>query len=276
MTNLSIDGAKLAEGKCIVKPWSNENYPELDATKDTMRCRSASTALNEGEFCTVAAGSTMSVHMHESGPDDIAISDSHRGPVLAYMALAESNGVGDVWFKIFEDGYDSSSKVWAVETFIKNNGKIDLVIPADIAPGDYLVRSEIIALHEGDRVYGADKDAGAQYYPSCARITVTGTGTAKPQTYAIPGIYDKNDPGIVYNLWGDKPYVIPGPPVYVPGKAPAAAKVTPVKSQSTSSEQEPTTTPTPGLPKAQPCVRKRSIGQRNEVRARRIKARQEM
>ncbi|KAJ2565492.1 hypothetical protein GGH12_001416, partial [Coemansia sp. RSA 1822] len=96
--------------------------------------------------------STMSVHMHESGPDDIAISDSHRGPVLAYMARADSNGEGDVWFKIFEDGLDSSSKVWAVETFIKNKGKIDLVIPADIAPGDYLVRSEIIALHEGDRV----------------------------------------------------------------------------------------------------------------------------
>ncbi|KAJ2120137.1 hypothetical protein IW147_005329 [Coemansia sp. RSA 720] len=161
MTNLSIDGEKLSVGKCIVKPWSNENFPELDATKDTMRCRSASTALNEGEFCTVAAGSTMSVHMHESGPDDIAISDSHRGPVLAYMARADSNGEGDVWFKIFEDGLDSSSKVWAVETFIKNKGKIDLVIPADIAPGDYLVRSEIIALHEGDRVYGADKDAGA-------------------------------------------------------------------------------------------------------------------
>ncbi|KAJ1752757.1 hypothetical protein IW139_002259 [Coemansia sp. RSA 353] len=275
MTNLSIDGTKLAENKCIVKPWSNENFPEVDATKDTMRCRSASTTLN-GEFCTVAAGSTISVHMHESGPDDRPISESHRGPVLAYMALADTNGEGEVWFKIFEDGYDSSSNVWGVDTFIKNNGKIDLVIPADIAPGNYLVRSEIIALHEGNRVYGADKDSGAQFYPSCALITVTGTGTATPKMYAIPGIYDKNDPGVLYDLWDDKPYVIPGPPVYVAGKAPAAAKVPPVQSQPTSSVQEPTPTPTPGLPKSKPCVRKRSNGRRNKVRARRIKAHQEM
>ncbi|KAJ2147196.1 hypothetical protein IW136_000227 [Coemansia sp. RSA 678] len=273
MMNLSIDGTKLAENKCIVKPWNNKNFPEVDATKDTMRCRSASTTLNEGEFCTVAAGSTISVHMHESDANDRPISESHRGPVLAYMALADTNGEGEVWFKIFEDGYDSSSKVWAVDTLIKNNGKVDLVIPADIAPGKYLVRAEVIALHEGNRVYGADKDSGAQFYPSCAMISVTGTGTATPKMYAIPGIYDKNDPGVLYDLWDDKPYVIPGPTVYVAGKA---AKVPPVMSQPSSSEQKPTTSPTPALPKSKPCVRKRSNGLRNKVHARRIKAREEM
>ncbi|KAJ2502838.1 hypothetical protein GGH96_000708, partial [Coemansia sp. RSA 1972] len=140
-------------------------------------------------------------HMHESGPDDRAISESHRGPVLAYMALADTNGVGDVWFKIFEDGYDSSSNVWGVDTLIKNNGKVDLVIPADIAPGKYLVRTEIIALHEGNRVYGADKDAGAQFYPSCAMITVMGAGTAKPKIVVSAADYFipvNNDVGLVY------------------------------------------------------------------------------
>ncbi|KAJ2843627.1 hypothetical protein IWW36_005493 [Coemansia brasiliensis] len=224
MTNVSIEGEKLEEGKCIVPPWSNENFPEKDVTSKNMLCRSESPQLNGGTFCDVNAGSKFVMHFHESGPTDRAISDSHKGPCLAYMAKAESNGDGNVWFKIYEDGYDASSDTWCVDTLIKNDGALEVTIPADISPGKYLLRGEIIALHEADRVYGEDKDAGAEFFPSCAMINVVGTGTANPGQYAIPGIYDKNDPGIFFNLWdGDTNYIIPGPAIYTPGTAPAGS-----------------------------------------------------
>ncbi len=48
----------------------------------------------------------------------------------------------------------------------------------------------------------------------CAQISVTGgTGTAKPTTYSIPGIYKANDPGLLIDIYSMKPnaqYVIPG------------------------------------------------------------------
>ncbi|KAJ2316437.1 hypothetical protein IWW52_003649, partial [Coemansia sp. RSA 2704] len=205
----------MEEGKCTVKPWDDKNYPEKDVTKDTMRCRSASTAINEGEYCDVAAGSTFSVHMHESGPTDRVISESHKGPYMVYMAPAASNGEGNVWFSVLDEGWNPDTDVWGVDTLIKLNGKLDIQVPPTLAPGQYIVRAQVIALHEADRVYGEDEDAGAEFFPSCVLINVSGTGTEVPPGVAIPGAYDKNDPGVHFNLWDDATsYEIPGPAVY--------------------------------------------------------------
>ncbi len=64
------------------------------------------------------------------------------------------------WTKIAEDGYDGKS--WAVEKLIKGSytgkaGQHKFTLPK-VAPGEYIIRPEIIALHEGDRV------GGAQFY----------------------------------------------------------------------------------------------------------------
>ncbi|KAJ2390435.1 hypothetical protein H4S02_001862 [Coemansia sp. RSA 2611] len=155
------------------------------------------------------------------------------------MAPMASNGEGNVWFKIYEDGYNYEADQWAVSKVYANKGYWDVVIPADILAGDYLLRPEVIGLHEADRVYGADDSAGAQYYPGCARIHVTGTGTAVPAGVAIPGAYKPDDPGIHYNLWdGLKTYTIPGPPVYGSGgsaNGTAAASTAPEASSTSSS-----------------------------------------
>ncbi|KAJ2086529.1 hypothetical protein IW138_005613, partial [Coemansia sp. RSA 986] len=128
---------------------------------------------------------------------------------------------GNVWFKIYEDGWDPETDTWCTIKVIKTNGKLDVTIPADIAPGNYLLRTEIIALHEADRVYGADENAGAEIFPNCAQLAVSGTGTAVPSGVAIPGAYSKEDPGLHYDLWGDSTtYEIPGPTLYTPGSAP--------------------------------------------------------
>src|SRR5690606_5984864 len=107
---------------------------------------------------------TVTLEWHHNGrfdSDDI-IDRSHLGPVLAYLAPYESDGVGNVWFKIYEDGYNNGQ--WAVEKLIANRGKVDIKIPKTIKPGRYILRGEIIALHESDTDYSLNPARGAQYY----------------------------------------------------------------------------------------------------------------
>ena len=62
------------------------------------------------------------------------------------------------WFKIAEEGWDPVSDVWAVDRLIANNGRWDIRIPNCIAPGEYLLRHELVALH------AAGTYPGAQFY----------------------------------------------------------------------------------------------------------------
>ncbi|KAJ2450509.1 hypothetical protein EV183_004251 [Coemansia sp. RSA 2336] len=103
-------------------------------------------ASTKTETCWVPAGSKVTLHMTESGGESRFISPSHRGPILTYMAPLESNGEGNVWFKIYEDGYDGDNDVWAVDKIVKAKGYWDVTIPSDIAP--VLVRNTIRAVRE--------------------------------------------------------------------------------------------------------------------------------
>lgn len=87
-------------------------------------------------------------------------------------------------------------------------------IPQCIAPGQYLLRVEVLALHS------ANRPGQYQFYQGCAQINVSGSGSLVPsQTVSIPGAYRANDPGIQVNIYGvkgqpdmdGKPYSIPGP-----------------------------------------------------------------
>jgi Auxiliary Activity family 9 (formerly GH61) len=72
-----------------------------------------------------------------------------------------------------------------------------LTLLVSIAPGEYLIRVEHIALHQAAQV------DGAQYYVSCGQVKVTGTGAGKPgPLVAFPGAYQPNDPGLKVNIYG--------------------------------------------------------------------------
>ena len=64
------------------------------------------------------------------------------------------------WFKIAEEGYDKATNTWAVDRLIANEGYWDIKIPNCIAPGQYLLRHELLALHS------AASYPGAQFYVS--------------------------------------------------------------------------------------------------------------
>jgi len=84
-----------------------------------------------------------------------------------------------------------------------------LTVPADPAPGNYLVRAEAIALHAAGSI------GGPQFDMSCSQINLTGSGTKTPAGVSFPGAYSTNDPGILINIYNTLTgYTIPGLPVF--------------------------------------------------------------
>jgi len=261
-SSLTIDGLAYKEGDCT-RPHPSSQYDYPISQKDRpnglqsadMTCGwlpSAAKAANKK--CPVQPGSQITYQFHyEMGlgaSDTYIIAPDHRGPCIIYLANSET-GSGPVWFKIFEDGYDQSSKLWCVDKLRANKGKLTFTIPSDLAPGNYLMRGELIALHEGFELYGA------QPYVGCAEITVGGTKTGKPsasQLVSFPGAYKANDPGIFFDIYtGKNPaYPIPGPAIYKVGAVTPTPAPTPV----------PTPTPTPA-PTPSPSPAKATTGKKN-------------
>jgi hypothetical protein len=115
-----------------------------------------------------------------------------------------------VWFKIAEAGRDGTSDTWGDTTLmVAPNAGYQYTIPACLAAGYYLVRHEIIALH------GAYTYPGAQFYPGCHQLQISGSGSTVPSNLvAFPGAYVGSDPGITYNSYIAQTYTIPGPAVF--------------------------------------------------------------
>ncbi|KAF2020731.1 lytic polysaccharide monooxygenase [Aaosphaeria arxii CBS 175.79] len=145
---------------------------------------------------------------------------SHSGPVMNYLAKCSPDcstfkgDTGNVWVKIDQVSYDKSKATpWGSDCLAKNGAKWTVTIPPTIANGEYLLRHEILGLHvAGTRM-------GAQFYPSCTQIRVTGGGSENPTGIALPGSYNPDDKeGILTELWriqqGQINYTAPGGPVW--------------------------------------------------------------
>ncbi|CAN8103905.1 unnamed protein product [Discula destructiva] len=218
--NLWVDGVDY-DTQCARIPVSNS--PVTDVTSPDMACNAGTAAVSSN--CPVTAGSTITVEMHQQPNDrscsNEALGGAHYGPVIVYMAaVADATaaaGADSAWFKVFEDTWSSngasgSEDNWGTKDLNTCCGMMNVLIPADIAPGDYLLRAEAIALHT------AGSAGGAQFYMTCYQLTVTGTGTAAPESVAFPGAYSANDPGILINIYqAMTAYEAPGPAVYAGG-----------------------------------------------------------
>jgi Auxiliary Activity family 9 (formerly GH61) len=118
------------------------------------------------------------------------------GPMVLWMADCGADcrtfnaSLGN-WFKIAQRGLLSGTiqeGMWGQKILGGDNwdGTPELwteTIPAALKPGNYLIRHEIIALHIANK---------PQWYPQCAHLTVTGSGTESPdKSYwaKIPGVY---------------------------------------------------------------------------------------
>jgi cellulase len=67
---------------------------------------------------------------------------------------------GPVWFKIDQMAYDKTKNPpWGSDMLGRTGAKWTVTIPKSLAPGEYLLRHEVLALHV------AGKKMGAQFYP---------------------------------------------------------------------------------------------------------------
>ena len=129
-------------------------------------------------------------------------------------AAADNNAAGEGWFKIMALDYDNSTQKWCTEKLEESNGHLAASIPKDLAPGYYLLRPELLALHAADK-----SPPDPQFYIGCAQIFLSSGGTSRPKnTVSIPGYVDINTtPGMTYNVWKQPlqlPYPQFGPSVY--------------------------------------------------------------
>lgn len=217
------------KGTCARLP--NSNSPVTDVSSNQIRCNA-----NQGfaaSKCSVAAGGTVTIEMHQQAGDrscnNEAIGGAHYGPVLVYMSKVANSATADgssPFFKIYQDtwgkntaGGGGSDDFWGTKDLNKHCGKLDVKIPNGLAPGDYLLRAEAIALH------AAGGSGGAQFYLTCYQLTVTGSGTTNPSGVSFPGAYKASDPGILINIYTKlSSYISPGPAVISGGTEAVAGK----------------------------------------------------
>ncbi|GAA5938638.1 hypothetical protein JCM1841_004370 [Sporobolomyces salmonicolor] len=136
---------------------------------------------------------------HSGDVDTDPIDASHVGPLTTWNSLYDSNTSGDVWVEIASEAYYDEGRVGG------HQGRNTVTVPSNLAPGTYLVRFDLLALHS------ASSAGGVQFYPNCAQINVTGSGsTDLPAGVSIPGFFTDSTPGIVWNVYYSTDYNVTG------------------------------------------------------------------
>jgi lytic cellulose monooxygenase (C1-hydroxylating) len=163
----------------IQREWSTFN-PIEEPQNSAIICNKPGTPAQRS--ATVPAGSQIKAHWNQY---------SHNvGPLIIWMAECPGsckkwNAQNGRWFKIDEQGLLSGTVGkgnWGSGSMIAKNLTWTIRIPKSLKAGNYLLRTETIAMHS----------TVAQFYPNCAELNVTGTGSSSPGAQyiaRIPGVY---------------------------------------------------------------------------------------
>ena len=114
--------------------------PVFDMTSKAIACNTRHTPA-PGAVAEVRAGSNVTFHWSHW-------LYSHKGPITAWMAPYDGK-ISDVdvnsleFFKFGEDTLDSNGVWGTVRMMDQTNGTWTATIPADIKPGNYVVRQEV-------------------------------------------------------------------------------------------------------------------------------------
>ncbi|KAI5797345.1 glycosyl hydrolase family 61-domain-containing protein [Peziza echinospora] len=250
---VSVNGAD--QGQLVGVRAPDSDYPIENVNDSAFACNKDITH-KDNNIINIPAGAKVGAwwgHViggaQGANDPDNPIAASHKGPVIVYLAkvgnAATTGTTGLQWFKIAEDGLDSSGK-WAVDRTISQGGWNYFTMPSCVAPGNYLMRVELIALHN------AYASPGAQFYMECAQINVTGSGTSTGVDFvSFPGAYQASHPGITISIYdstgkptnGGKPYSIPGPKALDCASAPTVTRATTLVTSTTKSAAPASSTP---------------------------------
>ncbi|TFK69863.1 endoglucanase-4 [Pluteus cervinus] len=207
--DVSKDGYTTPQPSRVVRATKPDSGFIADPSSADITCSIGNSKLPPSPItANVTAGGTVTV-VWNTWPT------GHYGPILNYMAKCVGDcskwkgDTGSPWFKIQQHTYDGE---WPSDKLAKGGFTYDVKIPKNIAAGNYLLRHENLALH------GASSVGGAQFYPVCIQLTVTGGGSLNPSGLSFPGAYKATDPGIHFNPYqGDaanRAYIPPGGSVY--------------------------------------------------------------
>jgi cellulase len=212
------------------------NSPVTDVKSDDMACNVGGSKVPSGvETVAAAEGDSIKVQWDNSG---------HPGPITHFLYgpvddASQATGIGAGWFKI--DEQDQIKGKWANEIMQASNMTHEFKLPTGLASGEYLLRSEMLALH------GAQTVGGAQFYIGCAQLKITGTGSkgACGPTISLPGAYKAEDANIyipnIYNGYDASTYTAPGGPIATCG---GSGNASPAPATSAASNGTAIATPT--------------------------------
>ena len=163
------------------------NNPVLTVTAPAIACNTGLNTPISTAVVTIPAGAKVGAWYEHvlGGPQgasdpDNPIASSHKGPLLVYLAkvlfqypqidgtrevhftnrcqvtnAATASWTGLSWFKIAEEGLNTVTGKWGVDSMIAGQGWWNFTMPACIEAGQYLLRVELIALHSAYAVNGA-------------------------------------------------------------------------------------------------------------------------
>ncbi|KAF6745879.1 family 61 glycosyl hydrolase [Ephemerocybe angulata] len=221
---LSVNGQSYGFLQGVRTPGGEQaNSPTTDLTYPNFACNTEH--WTDPSVIPIPAGACVGAYFSDylAGPKCLPFGDSvhpvhpsHKGPIIVFLAqvsnASTTTSTGLRWFKIAEDGYssvpDSDSSRWASERMIAQDGWTYFTMPECIAPGDYLLSVEFVALHN------AMERGGAQFFMECAQIRVTGGGTSAGLDFVeFPGAYSATHPGLLIDIYASplSTYTIPGP-----------------------------------------------------------------
>ncbi|KAK6542075.1 hypothetical protein TWF694_007844 [Orbilia ellipsospora] len=173
----------------------------MPGSGDAVVCKQS--AQPAGGTATAQAGSKITFRWSRWQPN-------HQGPIITYLAdcggdCTKVNGARLNWFKIDEAG--RFGRRWATDILIQQGYQWTIQLPQNVQAGNYLMRHEMIAL------MNAASPGGAQIYPACMNLKITGGGNVKPQGVKLQQYYRPGQRGIQINIYRTSGYSTPGPPI---------------------------------------------------------------
>ncbi|CAK7199263.1 hypothetical protein SEUCBS139899_001938 [Sporothrix eucalyptigena] len=193
--------APSTSGPTIQRQWPDYN-PIMTSTSPAMMCNGGTSAQLSAP---VTAGENVTAVWKQW--------THQQGPVMVWMYKCEGDfssctGTDKGWFKIDQLGLTApplTSTNWGTAVVYKNL-EWSSTIPKGLAPGNYLIRHELLALHQANT---------PQFYPECAQVVVSGGGTQVPPAsymYNIPTYASMTDPGVMIDIYSSTAttYTCPG------------------------------------------------------------------
>ncbi|KAJ2580753.1 hypothetical protein GGH95_002421 [Coemansia sp. RSA 1836] len=162
--------------KSILPPYKYTNVPVVDVQSTDLICRSSDLTF-KGEPYKVNAGGHLYLNWDTKSVSG-ATGKAPVGPCSFWLAKQSTKGVGAVWSKI--DQYTiGDKKEWCSAHIINGSGTYDLTLPSDIAPGVYILRSELIDVSDAADSNYDDFTSGARYHSSCVVLDIASKGTSE-------------------------------------------------------------------------------------------------